>query len=253
MANVISLIYPCADIANLSRTTVTSAFKVALSDLPMFESAYISETNDPLYYGWRAYESGTPYAYHIMLYLPYGNNYHYRIGTRLCPQNTEWAPTIGPYQTMYSGYRDTDNYRDAIRNIALYKVKSENTNGFWQVYPPSPDAYTIKTFVIKCIDEANNTEDEVPVFAVNYNYNNSNNRCWVYPHDSYEAEISSYKIANADIGFSNTFVMRQVRYQNYLFPNLYIISGGLFSTNKDIITIDNNTYVHMCNDIYVRL
>lgn len=273
MANEITVIYPYE---NSTQETVASDFVKALSDMPMFAQAYYDD--DPSIYvanyglaafGWRPLESGYQHSvpYYINLVHPYAYymRFKFRIQTSLpsTDRQIDFGNSNGIFYNSYD-YTVAWGFRiETMRTIMMYKAKTENVNGFWQNYTGNADGYILKFFVAKCINEDPVTDpvtgvtepsvEYIPVWSLNYGYNHSSNICITYPYAAYELYITNYKIANAPIGYSNAYVMRQLRHEKYLFPNIYIISGGLFHTDKDIITIDNNTYVHMCNDIYIRL
>lgn len=153
----------------------------------------------------------------------------------------------------YTDYRFESSHIYNLRSVYMYKAISENTSGFWFDDPNRNLTWHPKLFAVRVYDELNDTMDMTILFSRNVARNNNDNICVVYPFSNSKVDIKNLKIANAESGMSNTFVMRQLRWQAYLFPDVYIISGGLFESDRDVVTIDNNTYIHMCNDIYVKL
>lgn len=267
MANEIEVLYPYEN-SEKNFPGIHNDFHNILVTMPMFANVYYYMPNSSFsnwhfhayssVYGWRSLTGGNDFPFYLWFTAPYFEDYSYRQlfvynnpsqSINMALQNVRndfW----GGYGTQDNiGYGSVNIYN--LRKIIMYKFSSQNVNGYWLDYTRGTGAN--KIFIVKCINELTGDEEETPILATNYGRNNGSNWCRIHPYSSIYVDIKDWKISNIDIGFSNTYVMRQVRYENYFFPNVYIISGGLFYSDRDIITIDNNTYVHMCNDIYIRL
>ena len=196
------------------------------------------------------------YIHNSTLYIKIGawrNGYDAKV---LININNEFVLEEFPRSDSRYYYRDyafDANHIYNLRHVYMYKAISENTCGFWFDDSNRNLTWHPKLFAVRVYDELNDTMDMTILFSRNVARNNNDNICVVYPFSNSKIDIKNLKIANAEPGMSNTFVMRQLRWQAYLFPDVYIISGGLFESDRDVITIDNNTYIHMCNDIYLKL
>lgn len=142
-------------------------------------------------------------------------------------------------------------YPANFANIFLYTVGSTSTNGFWTNCYDGIDTYTLKTFITRNINEDNGTVSYSLIICKDFGLNNSNNYCWVYTPNGKKTDIKSFSIGYP--GYSCTYILRQLRICYYLLPDLYVISGGLATSTDDVIIIDNNIYVHLCNEIYIKI
>lgn len=267
MANEIEILRPYENSIQ-EFPSIHNDFHNILMTMPMFANAYYyvpdsASTNwhyqsySPVY-GWRSLPGGSNFPFFLWFTAPYFNYYEYR---QIFNYNQTSRTVDMAIQSSYQAFWTNNSNQalhgtsnlviDNMRNIRMYKFKSQNVNGYWLDYTKSIDVN--KIFIVKCINEITGDIEETPVIATNYGRNSGSNYCRLHPYASTFVDVASWKLTGTDSGFSNAYVMRQIRYENYLFPNVYIVSGGLFTSDKHIVTIDNNTYVHMCNDIYIRL
>lgn len=154
-------------------------------------------------------------------------------------------------------YSPSDSYDinyNNLRNFYMYMTQSTSTNGFWMNVSNGIDTYVFKTFVTRCIDEDARTFYDSPLFAKHYTYGDVNNICWIYIPDTtgyVKSDIKNLEVAKP--GYSNAYIIRQLRIDKFLYPDIFVISGGLNRSNKDIITIEHITYAHLCNDLYIKI
>lgn len=150
-----------------------------------------------------------------------------------------------------TGSSDITYWNRATPTI-LYLAKSSTTNGFWTVYPPSPNWATCKMFITQCIDEDAGTVEYRPVIAKNgYISQTMNDVCYTYLYNNYYIDLTNYSMGNS--GYSGAYVLKQLRILNYIYPDVYIISGGLSKINQDIVHIDNHTYIHLTKDLFIKI
>ena len=239
--NDITITYPFKDVpSDSSSSYITNAWANSIRVLNFFDDLVLQNSDTAI---WTYIHDGT-----LLLNCGGRDRYVY-IGVNDTDRQLLW-PVNTPSYYYNGGFA---SYLNNMRTIYMYNVNYENTAGFWYDDSRRNINYHPKLFITKVIDEVNDTEDITFLYAVNYGRNDSNNVCKIYPYGNVSLSLLNHKIANAESGMSNTFVMRQLRYMTYLFPDVYIISGGLFESDRDVVTIDNNTYIHMCNDIYVKL
>ena len=253
---------------NANDSNAWEQFNSYMQTLPMFRNAMVSLETDYAYkyyyYGWRLIPGKTGTAdgdHYLRMWMPYFIDYVGYFCTFTDNSSFAWVLHGNDNRNYYNGYysqaANAINY-NGLRPLLMYLVKGTNTNGVWFINPEkrisgAGTQYVSKIFITRCINELTGTEEYIPVAGISLLYGHNDNHCFIYPYENYRVDIRDYKIAGANVGFSNTYVLRQLRYENYFFPNIYIISGGLFISDKDVITIDNNEYVHMCNDIYIKL
>jgi hypothetical protein len=186
------------------------------------------------------------------------STYNTSVKYTLCDNITYATNTpIARFNKLASGTQHATQGDSAVfypanfTNIFLYTVGSTSTNGFWTNCFNGIDIYTLKTFITRVIDEDINTASYALIICKNITINNSNNYCWLYTHDGKKTDIKASTVGFS--GYSCSYILRQYRIAHYLLPDLYVISGGLAKSNDDVIIIDNNVYVHLCNEIYIKI
>lgn len=239
-----------------SQTDITPMLKAQIDKLPLWNECCIESTQSPYY------QPGD-----IVMetrYLPYKFS-KYGINIQIMP-----FFVFDAYQPWYVTTGSTSNdmlwtspidikawapditYWNNLKPTILYLAKSSTSNGLWTMYPSTPEYGTCKIFVTTCINEDDGTIGYRPIVATNGTSRSSKpSVCYTYAFNGYYVDMTSWSLGKP--GYSGSLVLKQVRILNYLFPDLYIISGGLSKINQDIVHIDNNTYIHLCNDIFIKI
>jgi hypothetical protein len=250
----ISLVYPFINIT--AGTDVVPAIKAVIDTLPLFTGCCIESAESPYYV------SGEPITdtnNMVYKYNRYGHSLFSNIFTvynntttvmyKLGDNSTNvWA---SPFNVKSSA--DTTYSNPLFKNLKqlqMYTLKTSTTNGFWWFYFANPKYYTVKTFLTKSIDENSGAESYVPIVSKNYTTGDTNNFCRVYVTDDIATDIKNRTVMRS--GMSNAYVLKQLRISNFLYPDVYIISGGLCPTEQEIIYLDNNEYIHLTNDIFIK-
>lgn len=252
----IEMVQPWADATDANQ--VTSIYKSQIDKLPLWNDCCIYDTDSPYY------QSGdwtTADDYRILHYRfnKYGINAHY-LPFVVVSGNSPMYILDGLH---YSNYRIWSSpfyvgssgssmvYWENLKPCFVYLAKSSTTNGFWLVHPSYTSYGVSKAFITTCIDENDGSIGYKPVVATTGNVGVSTNVCYIYPSNGYRVDMGTWSVMRS--GYSGSYVIKQVRILNYLFPDLYVISGGLSKINQDIIHIDNNTYIHLYNDIFIKI
>lgn len=243
-------------------TDVVPMYKAVIDTyLPMFDDCCITSDQDPYYTSGDAITSKTMLTYRINKYnhrirLYYWASYYgearFTIWLNdITSDNAMWYSPISIRTGAYIAADSIDAYYN-LKSMRMLIARSSSTNGFWFFYSPNTKYYSFKTFLTKVLDENTSTYSTAFV-AARYNSNRASldNFCWIYTDDNLKTDVKSYSIAQP--GYSGSYILRQLRINNYLYPDIYIISGGLSYIEEEIIHIDNNTYVHLCNDIFIRI
>ena len=233
---------------------IIPAFRSAIATLPLFNECCLDSTDHPYYKDGDQLtdENNLTYRFnkygHDICYMPLYSQIYNSTAVVGYKDIYNTYNINFPVQTR-SGYNTyTIQYWENIVPVQLYLLKSDTTNGFWLYY----DTYKpTKLFITKAIDE-NNGNEFYSVAYVIFDDSNSNNRiCRVYMEGALKTDIQSYNIGRP--GYSSKYLIRQLRLSHYLFPDVYIISGGPEIVTQDIITIDNNSYTHLINDVFIRI
>ena len=252
----LNMAYPFTSLTG--QNDIIPALRNYIEALPLFDGCCITSTESPYY------ESGD-YVTNEHNDLSYKfNKYGYNIN-------------VNPFHTYYGNARATWVLKDRAVNKSVWEIPMEikianstdlayyyrispvqiitlnspTTNGFWLYYHEAPYNSSAKIILTKCIDENDDTETYAPIVAMYAGRLSTNTFCKVYTIDTSFVDIKAFK--NDNSGYSPGYLLRQLRIGSLLYPDVYIISGGYEPIDQDIITIDNNAYAHLANDVFIKI
>ena len=235
-------------------------FKAQIDKLPLWNDCCIVNEESTYYESgdWTMSEICLPYKFnkygiharYIPFFTKLGNTYFYATNEQITATSNYLL--YSPMEIKASNSSEL-TFWDRMRPCLFYLAKSSTTNGFWITFPTNPGYGTAKVFITTCIDENNGSIGYRPVLSSNGKFITSSvkNVCYTYPYNGYRVDMDDWTLMRS--GYSGSYVLKQVHILNYLFPDLYVISGGLSKLNQDIIHIDNNTYIHLHNDIFIKI
>ncbi len=269
MKNV-EVVYPFVD-NTLTDATCIPKLGEYIDTLPLYKDCHITSTDDEYYPLWNNVSGSNMAVYtfdmygHSVEYLPmYCSNYTGDISIFLNDRihvNTTVSWLSCGSSVGYKGYYDTSSPGvNNLKNVSLTLVKTDYLNGFW-LYETHTEIekltnynlrpYIFKSFLVRSINEETGEIGYTPLFARDYFYPWADAWAGLYTTGYNYKQISDIRIA--ECGYSNTYVIRQLAIDQFTYPDVYIISGGLFPITDNYINIGNITYLHVCNDIFVRI
>ena len=233
-------------------TDVVPLVKAQIDTLPLFNDCCIVDAQSPYYQSgdpvtdyWQLIYRFNKYNVNLRSAFFYSDRYN-TAGLITLSDASIWATPVSVKDYNYTYYTQFAN----LKYLQMYLAKSSNTNGFWHYYFMNPYYYSTKVFLTKMIDENTGIEAYNPVIARHYTNGNTDNFCKVYPL-GLEVDVKSYSTCKP--GHSGTYVIRQLRVSNFLYPDVYIISGGMNRTEQNMVNIDNHRYIHLTNDLFIKI
>lgn len=143
------------------------------------------------------------------------------------------------------GYLLNTNTETTYANCNIFTLVTDNTSGFWFHTPTY--GKTVKIFFTRGMQSTGTSK--IVMFASVQNTNITGDLYIHHPYTTYE-NMSSFTGKSVDI---NNIMIQKFIYSEYMFPDLYVLSGNSEVPFDDAMIFNDEQYFQLSNYIYIKI